>query len=65
MYFIQKSNIQDFPGSQWVRLYVPNSGGLGLIPGQGTRSCMLQLKLTAASKDPAYQTKIKEPMCCN
>ena len=24
---------------QWVRLCTPNAGGLGLIPGQGTRSC--------------------------
>ena len=25
---------------QWVRLHAPNAGGLGSIPGQGTRSCM-------------------------
>ena len=25
---------------QWVRLYTPNAGGLGLIPGQGIRSRM-------------------------
>ena len=23
---------------QWLRLHAPNAGGLGLIPGQGTRS---------------------------
>ena len=29
---------------QWVRLWAPNAEGLGLIPGQGTRSHMRQLK---------------------
>ena len=29
---------------QWLRLCVHNLGGLGLIPGQGTRSHMLQLR---------------------
>ena len=28
---------------QWPRLQVPNAAELGLIPGQGTRSHMLQL----------------------
>ncbi|TEA37609.1 hypothetical protein DBR06_SOUSAS5310036, partial [Sousa chinensis] len=45
---------------QWLRLHTPNAGGLGSIPGQGTRSHtsqlrvrMLQLKnLHAASKIP-------------
>ena len=30
---------------QWLRHYAPNAGGLGLIPGQGTRSHMQQLKI--------------------
>ena len=30
---------------QWLRLGVFNAGGLGLIPGQGTRPCMPQLRL--------------------
>ena len=30
---------------QWLRLCTPNAGALGLIPGQGTRSHMLQLRL--------------------
>ena len=30
---------------QWLRLWAVNAGGLGLIPGQGTRSLMLQLRL--------------------
>ena len=29
---------------QWLRLCAPNAGCLGLIPGQGTRSQMLQLR---------------------
>ena len=29
---------------QWLRLLAPNAGGLSSVPGQGTRSCMLQLK---------------------
>ena len=30
---------------QWLRLCTPNAGGLGLIPGQRTRSHMLQLRV--------------------
>ena len=30
---------------QWLRLYAPNAGGQGSIPGQGTRSHMVQLKI--------------------
>ena len=45
---------------QWLRLHAPNAGGLGSIPGGGTRShmpqlrvCMLQLKIPhAATEDP-------------
>ena len=29
---------------QWLRLHAPNAGGTGLIPGQGTRSHMPQLR---------------------
>ena len=29
---------------QWLRLHGPKAGGPGLIPGQGTRSHMPQLK---------------------
>ena len=34
---------------QWLRLHAPNAGAPGLIPGQGTRSCMLQLKNLCAT----------------
>ena len=33
---------------QWLRLCAPNAGGLGLIPGQRTRSHMLQLRPSTA-----------------
>ena len=29
----------------WLRLHLPNAGGPGLFPGQGTRSHMLQLRV--------------------
>ena len=34
---------------QYLRLHAPNAGGLGLIPGQGTRCCMLQLEIPHAT----------------
>ena len=30
---------------QWLQLHAPNAGGLGSIPGQGTRSRMPQLRV--------------------
>ena len=39
---------------QGLRLHTPNGGGLGLIPGQGTRSHTPQLKTpSATTNDPA------------
>ena len=35
---------------QWLRLHAPNTRGPGSIPGQGTRSHMLQLKILHAAK---------------
>ena len=46
--------------TQWLRLPAPNAGSLGLIPGQGTRSHMPQLKvclLQRRSKIPHVTTK--------
>ena len=40
-------NVTDWGTSlmgQWLKFCTPNAGGLGLTPGQGTRSHMLQLK---------------------
>ena len=36
---------------QWLRLYAPNAGGQGSIPGQESRSCMPQLRPSAAKKE--------------
>ena len=30
---------------QWLRLHAPSTGGPGLVPGQGSRSHMLQLRV--------------------
>jgi len=40
---------------QWLRLHAPNGGGPSLIPGQGTRSHIPQLRVhTMQLKDPAF-----------
>ena len=40
---------------QWLKLCTPNAGGLGLIPAQGNRFHMLQLKILHAT------TKFEDP----
>ena len=45
--WIQKQDLGTSLVVQWLRLRAPNAGGLGSIPGQGTRSHMLQLKDSA------------------
>jgi len=35
--------------AQWLRLCASSAGGMGLIPGQGTRSHLLQLKILHAA----------------
>ena len=43
---------------QWLRLCTPNAGGPGSISGQGTRSCMPQLRSPhAATKSSRASTK--------
>ena len=44
--------------AQWIRLHAPNAGGLGSVPGQGTRS-----HIHAATKSSHATTK--ETTCCN
>ena len=44
---------------QWLRLHAPNAGDPGLIPGQGTRSHMPQLKI------PHAATKIEDALQLN
>ena len=46
---------------RWLRRQAPNAGGLALIPGQRTRSCMPQLRLgTAKSITQSYKKKRKQ-----
>ena len=45
-------------GAPWLRLCAPNAGGLGSIPGQGTRSHM-----HVATK--SLHATTKEPTCHN
>ena len=48
---------------QWLRLHAPNAGGPGLIPGQGTRSHMLQLRVRMPQiKIPHATSKTEGPM---
>ena len=35
--------------AEWLRLCASSAGGMGLIPGQGTRSHLLQLKILHAA----------------
>ena len=41
---------------QWLRLCAPVSGGLGSIPGQGTRSHVPQIRPGAAKKISLQKT---------
>ena len=51
---------------QRLRLQAPNAGGLGWIPGQGTRSDMLQLKtLRAAMKTEDPVSRNYDPVQSN
>ena len=55
---------------QWLRLHVPNAGGPGSIPDQGTQSFMLQLrvcvpqlKLPHAATQAQHSQKKKKNHC--
>ena len=64
---------------QWLKLFTPNTGVLGLIPGQGTRSHILPLRrhmpqLKKKKKKRCWMlqlkilyaaTKTKDPVCHN
>ena len=56
----------DFLVVQWLRLCIPNAGNKGLIPRQGTRSHMPQLRVHMLQLKILHATvKIKDPMCCS
>ena len=43
---------------QWLRFHAPEAGGLGSISGQGTRSCMPQLRVCRPQlKDATAKTQ--------
>ena len=49
---------------QWQRFHAPSAGGPGSIPGQGTRSHILQLRVRMPQlKIPHAATK--DLACCN
>ena len=53
---------------QWLRFFTPNTGVLGLIPGQGTRPHILPLRLhmpQLKKKKKMLDAAIKVPVCCN
>ena len=50
---------------QALKLRTPNARSLGLIPGLGMRSYMLQLTVVGATKDPHAISKIKDPISQN
>ena len=55
---------RDFRGGPVAKLHSPNAGGLGLIPGQGTRSHMLQLRVHMPQlKTPHATRKTQVPKC--
>ena len=41
----KKKQDRDFPGGPVAKTFHPNVGGLGLIPDQGTRSTIPQIKI--------------------
>ena len=47
---------------QWLRLHAANAGDPGWIPGQETRSHMVQLRVHVLQKIPHAAVKIKDPM---
>ena len=49
---------------QQLKHHALNVGGLGLIPGQGSRSHMLQLEFEC-HKTPHSTEKIEDPACHN
>ena len=67
----QNPLLWDFPGSLVAKIPCSQAEGLGSIPGQGTRSLMLQLRVCKpqslhslhALKRPQDTTKIDDPIC--
>ena len=51
---------------RWLIFHAPNAGDPGLIPGQGTKSSMSQLRVDMLQlKIPHTATKTEDPACCS
>ena len=49
-----------------LKLHIPNAGGPGLIPGRGTRSHLLQLRVSMLQLKILHViTKMEGSKCCN
>ena len=49
-------DVSQIPGVQWLRYHTPSAEGPGLIPGQGARSHMLQLRVHTPKLETNKQT---------
>ena len=57
---------RDFPGGPVAKTLCSNAGGPGSIPGQGTRSHMLQIRACMPHlKMPQAPGKTENPAGCN
>lgn len=56
----EKINVGTLLEIKWLRLGVPNARGLGLIPGDGTRSQVLQLNIPVFQLRPVVVKKKKK-----
>ena len=56
----EKINVGTLLEIKWLRLGVPNARGLGLIPGDGTRSQVLQLNIPSVSTKTCCSQKKKK-----
>ena len=67
MFFLTlKWVIRDIPEFQWLRFWVPNVGGPGLVPDQDTRSHMPQVSVSMLqSKIPRDAVKSEDLVYCN
>ena len=59
----EKINVGTLLEIKWLRLGVPNARGLGLIPGDGTRSQVLQLNIPSVSTKTCWSQKKKKDQC--
>ena len=59
----EKINVGTLLEIKWLRFGVPNARGLGLIPGDGTRSQVLQLNIPVFQLRPVVVKKKKKDQC--